>query len=107
GTREDPQVLALADRVQYETDPQSAYPASYSGEVELTLASGERLTQRQEVNRGARDNPLSDAQIDAKFYANAERCFDRPRAERVRDLILTLERQPDLNALALALMARS
>ncbi len=102
-TRRDPAVLALIDRVSYEIDPDSAYPTHYSGEVAVTLEDGRTLTQRQAVNRGARENPLSPEHVEAKFFDNAARAIDRERAQRLRDALLTLDTQGDLQGLATAL----
>lgn len=102
-TRGDRDVLALIDRVSYEIDPESAYPTHYSGEITVTFSDGRSVTRRQAVNRGARENPMAEADVEAKFFANAERTTDRARAQRIRDVLLTLEQQPDLQGLATVL----
>ncbi|MCZ7564688.1 MAG: MmgE/PrpD family protein [Burkholderiales bacterium] len=68
----DPEVLALADRVDYEADPDSGFPRTYSGEVIVRLKDGRELRHREQVNRGAADRPLSNGEIVAKFLENAE-----------------------------------
>ncbi|MEO0424043.1 MAG: MmgE/PrpD family protein [Pseudomonadota bacterium] len=104
-TRSDEEVLALIDRVSYEIDPNSAYPTHYSGEITVAFKDGNRVTQRQAVNRGARENPLAPADVEAKFFANAERVIDRAHAEQIRDLLLNLDQQADLTGLASALVS--
>jgi 2-methylcitrate dehydratase PrpD len=87
-----PDVLALADRVGYAADPKSAFPRAYSGEVRVTLKSGETLTHREHVNRGADDRPLSNDDILAKFRDNATMAVSPAVAER---MIAQVSEAPD------------
>jgi 2-methylcitrate dehydratase PrpD len=48
---------------------------------------------------GTADNPMSDAAIEAKFMANAAPAIGRERAERARDIVQSLDTQPDMRAL--------
>ena len=54
----DPDILALADRVQYEIDPATTFPRHYTGEVIVTLRGGRTLRHREAVNRGNGERPL-------------------------------------------------
>ncbi len=67
----DPRVIALAERVSYRVDPDNEYPANYTGHLAATLASGEVREHRQPHLRGGRREPLSDAELERKFEANA------------------------------------
>ena len=49
----DPDVLALAGRVSYELDPAIDYPRQFVGDVEVTLADGRVLRERQDRPRAA------------------------------------------------------
>ena len=69
----DPEILALADKVEYAPDPDSPFPRAYSGEVIVTTQSGQQLRHREHVNRGADDRPLANGEIVAKFMENAGR----------------------------------
>lgn len=80
-----PDVLALADRVVCSADPDSAFPRAYSGEVRITLSSGETLTHREHINRGADDRPLSDDDIVAKFHENATMAYAPSVSEAIVD----------------------
>jgi 2-methylcitrate dehydratase PrpD len=97
------EILDLAARVGYGHDPESAFPAAYSGALEVTLHDGRVLKHREQINRGAADNPLSDAEVHAKFFDNATRAVSRARAERILALVETLDTAPDLTALGAAL----
>ena len=91
----DPQILALTDKVSYRTDPGSAFPKAYSGEVSIRLQDGRTLSHREHVNRGAADRPLSNDEILAKFRANAAMTVDGEGAERMIDAALGLEAAPN------------
>lgn len=99
----DPEVLALADRVEYEADPNSGFPHAYSGEVIVRLKDGRELRHREQVNRGAADRPLSNAEIVAKFLENAELSVSPSRAVEMRDAILSLDGVASARTLAAAL----
>jgi 2-methylcitrate dehydratase PrpD len=96
---EDKAVLDLAARVDYAIDPASTFPRHYTGEVIVETADGRTLRQREGINRGCADRPLTNGEIVAKFLANAERARPRPAAERMRDAVLDVDRT---NARALA-----
>jgi 2-methylcitrate dehydratase PrpD len=96
---EDKAVLDLAARVDYAIDPASTFPRHYTGEVIVETADGRTLRQREGINRGCADRPLTNGEIVAKFLANAERARPRPAAERMCDAVLDVDRA---NARALA-----
>jgi 2-methylcitrate dehydratase PrpD len=99
----DPDILALADRVSYAHDPKTGYPKHFSGELVVTLKNGERLAHREQINRGAADNPVSDAGIVAKYMDNARLAIPEAQAARVRDAILGLDAMADVRSLAAAM----
>lgn len=86
----DPATLALAAKVEYRVDPASSFPRHYSGEVRLQLAGGGELRHREQVNRGAAERPLSNAEVEAKFMENAA-FGGADRAVRIRDAVLGME----------------
>lgn len=96
----DAAILDLAGKVEYEADPGSAFPRAYSGEVVVTTRDGRELRRREQINRGAAERPLSNADIVAKFLDTAGMAVSRERAERVCDALLRLERCPDVRSLA-------
>jgi 2-methylcitrate dehydratase PrpD len=102
----DPEILALAERVDYAVDPNSGFPRYYSGELIVILRDGQRLSHREHMNRGCGDRPLSEDEIVAKFEANAGRAVAPQRARAIRDAVLGIEEAPDMMALARALGGR-
>ena len=90
----DDAVLALAAKVDYEIDPDSTFPRHYTGEVCLDLAGGETMAHREAINRGSADRPLSNAEIVAKYRANASRALPDARVEKIRETVLALDQLP-------------
>jgi 2-methylcitrate dehydratase PrpD len=89
-TLADPGILALASRVGYAVDADSPFPRSYSGELVVRLRDGRTLRHREEINRGAPDRPLSNADIVAKFRGNAATALSPAAAARIEDAVLSL-----------------
>lgn len=86
----DEQVLALASKVEYEVDLDSPFPKYYSGEVVVTLNDGRELRQREHVNRGGEERPITNAEIVRKFDENMALVASPARAAQVRDLVLSI-----------------
>ena len=97
----DPEILALAQRVSHEADPQSAFPKYFSGGVVVKTKDGRELVHMEKVNRGAGERALTAAEIVEKFMDNAQFVLSRGKAERIRDCVLALEKHGarDLSAL--------
>lgn len=106
GAMTDPEVLDLAQRVDYEVDPGSPFPKYYSGEVIVTLHDGRTLRHREQINRGAADRPIPGTEIEQKFMDNMLLAASRGRAEHVRDLILGMDAGISAVDLAEGLAAR-
>jgi 2-methylcitrate dehydratase PrpD len=79
----DAEVLGMARRVTYELDATIDYPSQFVGDVELTLADGRVLRERQDRPRGGPDAPLTRAEIEAKFRGNAGLALPADRVQGV------------------------
>ena len=90
----DPDVLALAARVDYEVDPDTTFPRHYTGEVVVERSDGTRVAHREAINRGCADRPVSNDDIVTKFYANAQRTVSRGTAEQIAQAVLQLDERP-------------
>jgi 2-methylcitrate dehydratase PrpD len=66
----DRRLLELAARVKYVIDPDNPYPDEYTGHVRARLRDGTVVEERQPHLRGGAHEPLSRADIDAKFRLN-------------------------------------
>jgi 2-methylcitrate dehydratase PrpD len=71
-TVRDERILGLASKVRYEVNPNDPYPKAYTGHVRMTLKDGRVLEERQPHIRGGSQEPLSRAEIEAKFRGNCE-----------------------------------
>jgi len=67
----NPAILALARRVHYYVDPEYPGPGRFKGAVKVTLKDGRVFEEIEEYNRGSAENPMSYAEIRAKFDENA------------------------------------
>ena len=92
----DPAVVALRQKIKVTTDPSLR---SDQAEAVATVA-GVRHRTFVEHAGGTADNPMSDAEIEAKFLANAEPVIGPDRARRVRDLVQRLDRLADVRELS-------
>lgn len=87
----DPAVLALARKVQWREDPDSPFPKAYSGEVVVHLGRGVTLRHREQINRGAADRPLTNAEIVEKFRDNAATALSAEAAAGIERAFLDLD----------------
>jgi len=87
----DPRVLDLAARTVYELDPDSGFPKYYSGEVIVELTDGRTIREREAINRGSVDRPLTADDVIEKFRRNAARQADEQYGERVEECMLNME----------------
>jgi 2-methylcitrate dehydratase PrpD len=97
----DPRIRTLAGKVRYIVDPKNPYPQRYTGHVRATLRDGRVVEERQADLRGGARDPLSRAEIEAKFMANATYGgWPKARADAARDLARRLfDGKIDLSAL--------
>ena len=85
-TVRDERILGLASKVKYVVDPNNPYPKAYTGHVRMTLKDGRVIEERQPHIRGGAHEPLTRADIEAKFCGNCEYGgWSRERAQRFLD----------------------
>jgi 2-methylcitrate dehydratase PrpD len=102
GAVNDPEVLAVTRKVAYALDPTIDYPRQFVGDVEITLADGQVLRERQDRPRGGPDAPLSREELEAKFRGNAA-VLPPDRIERTIRLVDALDTGASLPDLFTAL----
>jgi len=88
----DPRVAHLVARTTSEVTPEhdTRYPLERWADVTITLTDGRQLQSGSVHARGGPENPLTQAQIEAKFMAFAAPVLGDKRAERIRDATLSL-----------------
>ena len=102
-----PNVLQLAQRIEHSYDTSLD---QRNGIMEMFMADGSHLVQRVDIPLGQPDNPLSDAQLAAKFRDCASHSLQPispANVERAIELAANLEQVPDVKALADAVCGRS
>ncbi len=83
GAAHDADVLRITKLVTYEIDPTIDYPRQFVGDVEIALADGRTLRERQDRPRGGPDAPLTRAELEAKFRGNAALALSDANVERL------------------------
>ncbi len=88
---DDPLVLALADRTSCSDDPGSDFPIHFPGEVRIALKNGKSMSHRVATSLGTPERPLDDAEIEAKFMANATRVMSADAAGKIIRMVRRIE----------------
>ena len=97
--RLNPEVLALAQKVEYSVDPAFPGPGRFKGAVRVTLKDGRVLEEIEEYNRGSAENPMSQAELRAKFDDNAGGFLSAAQRDRLAQEIARTENLPDARTL--------
>jgi 2-methylcitrate dehydratase len=96
----DPALLALSGKVSVRMDEElnNVYPEKTSSRVEIALKNGRRLVRQVDIPKGDPRDPMEAADLADKvrWFAGSR---DREKIERIIDMILTLERLPDVREL--------
>ncbi len=97
----EPAVVALANKVRYQIDPNNPYPKNFTGHIRVTLRDGSVVEERQPHMRGGAHEPLTRADIEAKFILNARHGgYDAARAQAALKVAANVFEGPiDLSAL--------
>jgi 2-methylcitrate dehydratase PrpD len=98
--RSDPEILALARRITYHVDPKFPPPGQFKGAVRVTLKDGRVIEAVEEFNRGSAQNPMSDAELRAKFDDNAGGVLTVDERARLADAVARTESLTDAGELA-------
>ena len=106
GAVREADVLRVARTVSYELDATIDYPRQFIGDVEVTLAGGRTLRERQDRPRGGPDAPLTREEIEAKFRGNAALVLPAPQVERALAAVNGLAGARSLADLLAALAVR-
>jgi 2-methylcitrate dehydratase PrpD len=87
----EPRIEKLMDKVEYIVDNASTFPRHYTGEVEVMLDDGRTLRHREAINRGNPERPLTNGEIEAKFFENCSLTLAEGAARQIRDRVLNME----------------
>lgn len=103
---QDEEILALAQRVNFEHWEQSQFPEYFSGGIRIRTSAGQVIEHREMVNRGAAGRALETLAVRQKFNANMLTSTTQSRADEVWDEIMALPRAATLEKLNKTLTTR-
>src|SRR5258706_2020881 len=97
----DPKLLALVERVKVERHAElsARYPEAVGNIVTVKLRNGRALGERVDNPHGHARNPLTDAEVEAKFHALADDRLGAERADAVLRWLWRLEQADELDTL--------
>ena len=93
----DSEILELANKVNYEVDPENEYPKNYTGTLICETEDG-TFTEHQACFRGGRKQPLTEDDMNKKYEANLK--FSKISEEEKNNLnvfIDTIFEKPDFS----------
>jgi 2-methylcitrate dehydratase PrpD len=95
----NPEILALVRKVEYRVDPTYPGPGRFKGAVRIALRDGRVVEHVEEHNRGSAENPMSYADLRAKFDENASGFLSPDRGSALAAEIGRLEQLSDASLL--------
>ena len=102
----DPLVRQVLARTEVIADAElnTRYPAEFPARVTITMEDGTALTETVLLPKGDPGNPLTDAELEAKYRDNCAAALSPAATDALRDAIMALPDAPSLDALS-ALLA--
>ena len=93
GRLQDPRIHALINRISVKEDPELSrqFPRFVPCRIEAVTRSGERKVAAVEYPRGHVRNPMTDAEVSAKFFSLAGRMLPQEQMERAFGRLSSLE----------------
>lgn len=106
GRIHDPMIRQVLARTEVIADPElnTLYPAKFPARVTVTMEDGTSFQETVMLPKGDPGAPLSDAELEDKFRANAEPVLGAAQATRLRDAVLRLPEGGEVSALSALLV---
>jgi 2-methylcitrate dehydratase len=97
----DESLLALVARIKIHRDASltARYPRGIPNRLELTLTNGKKLVAENEFPRGHDQNPMTDAEVEAKFRRQAANRLPVETQNRILELCWKLDQLPRIDEL--------
>jgi 2-methylcitrate dehydratase PrpD len=98
----DPDVLALAQKVAWEFDPEAEamYPKAYPATLIAELNDGRTFTAHVDYPKGDPENPTTREEALDKFHTLTDKFLDRTKRAQIIETVNHLETLPSIVALA-------
>jgi 2-methylcitrate dehydratase PrpD len=87
----DTKILELAAKVHCEVDPNAPGREQFKGWVIVETKDGRTLEEIEEFNRGSRQNPMTNEEIENKFRANAAFLLSDNETRRIIEMARKVE----------------
>jgi 2-methylcitrate dehydratase len=102
----DPQLLSLMQKIKVERNAElsAEYPRAMPVRISVALESGKAIQSRVDHARGHPKNPMSDAEMEAKFRGLARPIVSGPRIDQILSQVWKIEEASDFSALIGALI---
>lgn len=100
---QDPEILALAARIDCVAEQDSTFPRYFSGAVSVHLNDGSAIRRHVTMNLGSGERVLSLEDIVAKFRGNVGIVQPAARVEAILDVLLSARPDTPVRAIAQAL----
>jgi len=96
---QDPDVRALMKKIEAVADPELSrgYPTQRAAQVEIETNDGRTLTHFQPYRKGDPELPLTDLELDGKFFELATPVIGEARAAALLDLLWKTEKLPNVD----------
>jgi 2-methylcitrate dehydratase len=97
----DPALRALISKMTIDPNPEFSrrYPDEIHCRLEVTTGSGQKHVAQCVYPKGFPQNPMSDADVEAKFRSCCAALLTAQQCDRALALLWSLEDQPNLKAL--------
>lgn len=101
-----PIVKSLMSRIHVTSDPilDAEFPEKRPALATLFFRNGQNLTARVDFAKGEAENPMSESEIYKKFRSLTENIVGERKAERIINLVQTLEKLDNLKELSFLLI---
>jgi len=98
----DQDVLALAEKVTWELDPEAEamYPKAYPATLIAELNDGRKFTAHVDYPKGDPENPATYEEILEKFHSLTEKFVDKGKRQKISETVQHLEDLSNLAELA-------
>jgi 2-methylcitrate dehydratase PrpD len=93
------EILDLASKIKCEVDPNAPGREQFKGWVIVETKDGRRLEEIEEFNRGSRQNPMSEGELETKFRANVGSSVSEVVANEIVHAAENIESLPTIGEL--------
>ncbi len=104
---QDLRALARRVRLRHEPSYEQGYPDRRPAEVSIRLTDGRTVRREVELARGEPEAPVTQADLDEKFFSNARLSLDEASSRVLRDAIMDLDNRTPSEVASVLARARA